>query len=141
MPTRAMERTTELDFDDDDEFDRPPQLHVTDADSFERGAACGGLAIHVSSQCFRSGQVTAVFSGVTVDFREAVLAAEGATLSVQAALSSIDVLVPAHWRVVCEVDAVLGGVRGQRPGTVAGATSAPCLRVTGTVVASGLSVR
>jgi predicted membrane protein len=135
-----MERTTELDFDDD-EFDGPPEIHLTDADSFERGAACGGLAIHVSSQRFRSGRVTAVFSGVTVDLREAVLAAEGATLSVQAALSSIDILVPADWRVVCEVDAVLGGVRGQRLGAAASVTTAPCLRVTGTVVASGLSVR
>jgi predicted membrane protein len=139
MHSRVMERTTGSEFDDD-EFDRPPEVLVTDADSFERGSACGGLAIHVSSQGFRSGRVTAVFSGVTVDLREAIIAAEGATLSVQAALSSIDVLVPADWRVVCEVDAVLGGVRGQRLAAAAGATG-PCLRVTGTVVASGLSVR
>jgi predicted membrane protein len=140
MHSRVMERTTDSEFDDD-EFDRPPEVHVTDADSFERGSACDGLAIHVSSQRFRSGRVTAVFSGVTVDLRDAVIAAEGATLSVQAALSSIDILVPADWRVVCEVDAVLGGVRGQRLAAAASATIGPCLRVTGTVVASGLSVR
>jgi predicted membrane protein len=131
---------TDSDFDDD-EFDGPPELHVTDAASFERGAACGGLAIRVSSQCFQSGRVTAVFAGVTVDLRDAAIAADGATLSVQAALSSVDILVPSDWHVVCEVDAVLGGVSGRRLGRAGSPTQGPCLRVTGTVVASGLSVR
>jgi predicted membrane protein len=140
MQARPIQRLTASDFDEDED-DGPPELHVTDVDSFERGAACGGLAIRACSQHFQSGRVTAVFASVTVDLRDAAIAADGATLSVQAALSSIEVLVPADWHVVCEVDAVLGGVSGRRLGRAASPTQGPCLRVTGTVVASGLSVR
>lgn len=141
MQTRSLERANLPDFDDDDEFDGPPELHVTDADHFERGAACSGLAIHVSSQKFRGGRVTAVFSGVTVDLRDAKIGPDGATLSVQAALSGIDILVPSDWQVICEVDAVMGGVSGRRLWRSSNETAGPRLRVTGTVVAGGLTVR
>ena len=140
MQARSMERAAHTDFDDD-EFDGPPELHVTDADTFERGAACSGLAIHVSSQRFQGGRVTAVFSSVTVDLRDAMIGPDGATLDVQAALSSIDILVPNDWHVVCDVHAVLGGVGGQRLRRPASETTGPRLRVTGTVVTSGLTVR
>lgn len=140
MQTRSLERADLSDFDDD-EFDGPPELHVTDADTFERGAACSGLAIHVFSQRFQSGRVTAVFSGVTVDLRDAKIGPDGATLSVQAALSGIDILVPGDWQVICEVDAVMGGVSGRRWWRESNETKGPRLRVTGTVVAGGLTVR
>jgi len=140
METRSMERTLVSDFDDD-EFDGPPEYQSTDADSFERAAAFGGLEIHATSRQFRSGRVTAVFSGVTVDLRDASLNPDGATISVQAALSGIDILVPSDWKVVCEVDAVCGGVGGFRLRQPGSETPGPLLRVTGTVVAGGLTVR
>ena len=102
-------------------------------DSFEHGAALGGLKIRVESQQFRSGRVTAVLSGVTVDLRDA-------TLSVQSALSGIDILVPRDWQVVCDIDPIFGGVDAERFSR-ASPSAKPALRVTGTVVAGALSVR
>lgn len=112
----------------------------TDEDSFERGAAMDDLNIRVRSRRFRGGSLTAVMSGVTVDLREAALSPDGATISVQSALSGIDILVPDDWNVVCDVGAIWGGVGGERfppPASERG----PSLRLTGMVVAGGLCVR
>ena len=81
-----------------------------------------------------------LLSGVTVDLRDALPSPEGATLSVQSALSGIDILVPRDWEVVCDVDAVCGGIDGNREPSSPGAER-PRLRVTGMVVAGGLCVR
>ena len=72
--------------------------------------------------------------------REAVLSPEGATISVQSAMSGIDILVPGDWHVVCEIDAVMSGVDG---GWTRAKTTGhgPRLTVKGVVVAGGLSVR
>jgi predicted membrane protein len=131
---------TAEDWFDEDEFEERSAPFVTDADSFERGAAFDGFRIEVKSQKFQSGRVTAVFSGVTVDLRDALPSPEGATLSVQSALSGITILVPRDWEVVCDVEAVCGGISGDRKSSATGAER-PRLRVTGTVVAGGLSVR
>lgn len=111
-----------------------------DEDSFERGTALDDMYIRVQSREFRGGRVTAVASGVTVDLREAELGPEGATISVQSALSGICVLVPHDWEVVNDVDTVFAGVDSQRfpPRR---RNRGPQLRLTGTVVAGGLCVR
>jgi hypothetical protein len=137
-------RTTATDWDDDDydcDYDDfEPECVATVEDGFERGAALHGLWIHVQSQAFRSGRVTAVLSGVTVDLREAALSPEGATIHVQSALSGIHILVPPDWDVACDVDAVWGGVGAHRRAPRS-AGPRPRLRIAGMVVAGGLSVR
>jgi hypothetical protein len=120
-------------------FDQSQAPAFTDEDSFERGAALAGLKLRVRSQRFKSGRVTAVLSGVTLDLREARLGPEGATINVQSALSGIDILVPRDWDVVCKVEAVCGGAYDDRPRV--SAPTAPRLQITGTVVAGGLCVR
>jgi hypothetical protein len=112
----------------------------SDEDSFAHGAALDDLDIRVRSRQVRGGTVTAAMSGVTVDLREAALGPDGATISVQSALSSIEILVPRDWQVVCDVEAIFGGVGGERfppPASERG----PRLRLTGMVVAGGLCVR
>ncbi|RYZ09850.1 MAG: hypothetical protein EOO73_02930 [Myxococcales bacterium] len=116
------------------------QLVSTEEDSFERGAALDDLDLRVRSRTFRGGSLTAVMCGVTVDLREASLSPDGATISVQSALSGIDILVPRDWEVVCDVGTVWAGVHGERLPPPSG-SRAPRLRVTGMVVAGGLCVR
>ncbi|HEX6764988.1 MAG TPA: LiaF domain-containing protein [Polyangiaceae bacterium] len=112
----------------------------TDEDRFDRTATLDGLRIRVSSQKFRHGRITAMLSGVTVDLRDAALAPEGATIEVQSTLSGIDIQVPRDWDVVCDAQAVCAGIDGDhrpsRPND-----KRPRLRITGSVVAGGLSVR
>jgi predicted membrane protein len=121
-------------------MDREPERISTEDDSFQRGAAFDDLEICVRSRQFRGASLTAVASGVVVDLRDAALCPEGATITVQSALSGIDILVPNDWSVDCEVGAVCGGVDGQRSRAIP-AQPGPRLRVTGMVVAGGLCVR
>ena len=125
---------------DHDYDDYEPECAATVEDGFERGAAFSGLWIRVRSQEFRSGRVTAVLSGVTVDLREAALSPEGATIYVQSALSGIAILVPADWEVVWDVDGICSGMGEQRR-SLRSAEPRPRLRIAGMVVAGGLSVR
>ncbi len=136
MHTRAT--TTPGWEDEDDELE--PECVATVEDGFERGAALHGLWIHVRSRELRSGRVTAVLSGVTVDLREATLSPEGATIHVQSALSGIDILVPPDWDITWDVDAIWGGV-GEDRRAPSSAAPRPRLRIAGMVVAGGLSVR
>ena len=127
------------DWDDEDDDDDRPHPVFTDDDTFDRGAALEGLKLRVCSQKFRGGRITAVLSGVTLDLRDAVLCPDGATIHVQSAASGIDILVPSDWDVVCDVNAVAGGVdAGRRPFRGSGG---PKLRVAGTIVVGGLCVR
>jgi hypothetical protein len=79
-------------------------------------------------------------SGVTLDLREAALSSDGATISVQSALSGIDILVPQDWDVVCDVGAIWGGVGGERFPPLS-SQPRPRLRLTGMVVGGGLCVK
>lgn len=144
MPMQQVEQTprfaTAEDWFEEDEFEELSEPFVTDDDCFEQGAAFDGFRIQVRSRQFRSGRVTAVLSGVTVDLREARPSPEGATLDIQSALSGVTILVPKDWEVSCDVEAVCGGISEDRFAAEP-QTSRPRLRVTGTVVAGGLSVR
>jgi predicted membrane protein len=135
MQTKA---TASTDWDEYDDFE--PDRVATVEDGFERGAAMQGLWVCVRAQEFRSGRVTAVLAGVTVDLREATLSPEGATIHVQSALSGIHILVPPEWEIACDVDAIAGGVSDRRR-LPKSAVPRPRLRIAGMVVAGGLSVR
>jgi len=121
-------------------FDAKVEPVFTDADSFERWVAFDGLKLRVVSQQFRGGRLTAGFSGVTIDLRDAVLSPEGATISLDSTLSGIDILVPEDWDVVDDVEAVCSGIDEERFSREP-LRSGPRLRVHGTVVAGGLFVR
>lgn len=117
-----------------------PVLVSEDEDSFERGVALDDLDIRVQSREFRSGTLTAVMGDVTVDLREAALSPEGATISVQSALSGICIVVPHDWDVDLEIEAVFSGLQGERLPPAA-REQRPRLRLRGTIVAGGLCVR
>jgi hypothetical protein len=140
MQTRAMAGDG---WDDDGDYDLETETERVFAvveDGFEHGAALDGHWVRVRSKELRSGRLTAVLAGVTVDLRGAVLSPEGATIHLQSALSGIEILVPADWEVDCQVDAVWSGVSQHRWGSSSG-EARPRLRIVGMVVAGGLSVR
>lgn len=137
MQTKTM-TTTDWYEDGGDEFELKRVTVVEDG--FDRLAALDGWWLCVRSAELRSGCLTAMGAGVTVDFRDAKLAPEGATLQLQAGLSGVRLLVPPDWEVVCDVDAVFAGVSDRRRAPRSSG-SRPRLRIEGMVVAGGLSVR
>lgn len=85
--------------------------------------------------------VLAVFGGVELDFRDAILPGKEIILKATAVLGGVEVIVPPEMRVVDNGIAILGGrqITGN-PGE-ASSPDAPVLRVEGTCVLGGIEVK
>ncbi|TDC69784.1 DUF1707 domain-containing protein [Actinomadura sp. GC306] len=86
----------------------------------------------------RSTNVTCVFAGVDVDFRQAVLSQAEVTVNVVCIFGGVDLVVPPGVRVVGSNVAVFGGNDWPEDDTVA--PDAPVIRVTGVTLFGGVSV-
>jgi hypothetical protein len=102
-------------------------------------AFMAGAERKVVAQDFRSGDVTAVMGGATVDLRPAKLAENRAVVDVFAMWGGIELIVPVGWRVVGEVTAILGAfVDSTAPPTD---PAAPTLVVRGLATMGGVEVK
>jgi predicted membrane protein len=89
------------------------------------------------SKDYKGGRATAVFGGVSIDLRDAVIKGE-ATLEVFALFGGIELKVPREWQVKHSVFPILGGVESKAQGD---GEKAPTLYITGTVALGGVEVR
>lgn len=62
---------------------------------------------------FRGGRVSALFGGVAMDLRGAVLAPEGARLQADATFGTVELRVPREWRVSIRGTPVLGSLENK----------------------------
>jgi len=108
------------------------------ADEIVAVAIFAPLAFRSTSQAFRGGVLECWYGGGVLDLRDAVLAPEGATLTVRAIFGGGQVLVPADWKIVTRVRG-MGGISDVRPSTTHEAM-APELVIEGIVVAGGFAV-
>lgn len=108
------------------------------ADEIVASAIFGPLAYHSTARHLRSGTLECWYGGGALDLRDAVLAPEGATLSVRAVFGGGQILVPADWRVVSRVRGMgaLSDVRSAK----GIAENAPTLTIEGLVFAGGFAV-
>ena len=116
------------------------QLVASDENRLVRSIIMAGGQIRVESQAFTGGEVSAVAAGAEIDFRYARLAEAGATLHLDVVMGGVELRVPDTWHVLCEVSPVLGGVDDTTRPTQ-GDLSAPQLRIVGSVVLGGISIR
>ncbi len=84
-------------------------------------------------------KATAVFGGVELDLRNAVLAPGVTEIRCLAVFGGVELQVPAGVRVECEGTAVFGGFE-REGGHGPYADDAPTVRITGTAVFGGVSV-
>jgi len=124
-------------FDGSREVERPV---VVDENRLVRSIIMAGGQIRVESQAFTGGEVSAVLAGAEIDFRYARLAEAGATLHLDVVMGGVEIRVPDTWHVVCDISPVLGGVDDTTRPTQ-GDSSAPQLRIVGSVVLGGVNVR
>jgi predicted membrane protein len=89
------------------------------------------------SKNYQGGRATAVFGGVSIDLRDAVIKNE-ATLEVFALCGGIELKIPREWKVKHSVFPILGGVESKAH---ADDDKAPTLYITGTVALGGVEVR
>jgi predicted membrane protein len=84
-----------------------PEIKENDLDAF---VIFAGIKRRVESKEFRGGKATAMFGGIELDFYEAKLVGNQATIDLTAMFGGIDVRVPRTWKVIVDSHAILGGV-------------------------------
>lgn len=108
------------------------------ADELLASAVFGPLAYHSTAQQLRGGILECWYGGGVLDLRDAILAPEGAILTVRAVFGGGQILVPADWRVISNVRG-MGAVSDARAAKGV-AETAPTLTIEGIVIAGGFAV-
>ena len=112
---------------------------LEDADDIAASAIFGPLDYHSTATDLRGGRLELWYGGGVLDLRDATLSPEGATLTVKVVFGGGQVLVPAGWRVISNVQG-LGGVQDTREAK-GYAEDAPTLRIDGMVFAGGFAIQ
>lgn len=73
-------------------------------------AVFGGFERRVTTQDFQGGQVTAVFGGIELDFRDANMQGNEATLEINTIFGGSEIRVPDTWMVSYQGAPIFGGV-------------------------------
>ena len=124
----------------DDWFEEVPPPSFTDESFVEHDAVFGDAHLCVTAPEFRGAMLRAMVAGITLDLRGTRLVPEGATIELDAALSGVEILVPAEWNVITDVASVCAQVEAD-PARRAEPHPGPELHVVGTVAAGALYVR
>jgi len=107
--------------------------------SMNKQISFSGANIRIESQAWKGGTLGVTGGGVELDLRNARLDPEGAVLDVRVLMAGVDIRVPDTWPVVMEATPFLGGADDMTRSTQG--SSAPRLRVVGTVTLGGVSIR
>jgi predicted membrane protein len=84
-----------------------PEIKEDDLDAF---VLFSGINRRLESKEFRGGKATAMFGGIDLDFYDAKLSGNQATIDLTAMFGGINVRVPRNWKIVVDSHAILGGV-------------------------------
>ncbi len=87
--------------------EKAPEIKEKDLDAF---IIFSGIKRRFSTPEFRGGKATALFGGIDLDFTQAGLADNKATIELTAIFGGIDVFVPNDWEVVVDSSSIFGGV-------------------------------
>jgi predicted membrane protein len=118
---------------------------VDAADFLEAVAIFGGTERRIKSQTFKGGRATSIFGGVELDFRDANIDGDEATLDINCIFGGVEIRVPVTWNVHSQSIPVLGGY-SDKTGPSSSAPQDPSgpkrktLIVTGTVIFGGVEI-
>lgn len=79
-------------------------------DDLRTTAFFSGLKRRVQSKAFRGGKATAVFGSAELDFTQAELAGQEATVDLSTVFGSFEIRVPKEWKVVVASSTIFGSV-------------------------------
>lgn len=105
--------------------------------TFSGTAILSGVDRQITSSAFRRAEASAYLGGVNLDFRNATMESNEATLEVSAVMGGIEIRVPRSWTVVNRVTPVLGGVSDRTHST----DENKRLVIKGTVFLGGLDIK
>jgi len=78
-------------------------------------AVFGGRTERSTSKAFHGADLTAVFGGVELDLRDAVVEHPPATINAGALFGGVDLIVPREWNVRVDVLPLFGAAEDERP--------------------------
>ncbi len=73
-----------------------------------------GSKHRVTNQVFRGGKISNIFGGTEIDLTQATLAEGKTELTIECIFGGVNLIVPADWKVVININAVLGGFSDKR---------------------------
>ena len=95
----------------------------------------------ITSKDFRGGRVASVFGGTTLNLMNADSTVQHIVLDVTAALGGVEIVIPSHWDLVNEVDAIFGGVDDGRMMRTQPSESSRTLVVRGFCLMGGVEIK
>lgn len=104
-------------------------------------AVFGGPNLICTSRRFAGAWLTAVFGGITLDLRDALPAAEGASVNATVAFGGIDILVPKGWRISVRSTPIFGGLDDKTDHSEPPAPDAPVLYVDALTMFGGVAIK
>ena len=110
---------------------------LTSDSSFSGTAILGGIERASSSPAFRSAEAAAFMGAVKLDFRDAIMEGNEATIDIKAVMGGVDIRVPQSWTVVNRVTPIMGGVKDHTHST----DSNKRVVIEGTVLMGGLEIK
>jgi hypothetical protein len=111
------------------------------SDSVKATAVFSAADRRIASHHFKGAEATAVFGGVRLDLRDAVVESKPAVIDVTAVFGGVEVFAPTDWRVDFETNAVFGGATDERPAGHPSPDGPPDLVITGNAVFGGVAVK
>ena len=110
---------------------------LTRESTFNSTAILGGIERQNSSPAFRGAEASAFMGAVKLDFSDAVMEGNEATIDVSAIMGGVDIRIPREWTVVNRVTPIMGGVDDHTHST----GSNKRLIIEGTVLMGGLEIK
>jgi hypothetical protein len=89
----------------------------------------------------RNFRVAALLGSVELDLTRAGIGSGVSHIEIRSILGSVEIVVPQHVRVECEVDPIAGSVEVQRKAQGTAALDAPLVRITGNAILGSVEVR
>ena len=108
-------------------------MTTTSEDVLDRSAVFGNVDVQGAGLVVSRANFTCIFGSAKVDLRAAELASAEVTTECFVLFGSLELRVPAAWRVIMDVQPFFGSLE-ERGASPASAPDAPTLRVRGTVV-------
>jgi predicted membrane protein len=117
--------------------EKAPEIKEKDLDAF---IIFSGIKRRFSTPDFRGGKATALFGGIDLDFSEASLADNKATVDLTAIFGGIEVFVPNDWEVVVDSSSIFGAVEDKHKAPREAEKKAT-LFIRATVIFGGIEVK
>ena len=116
---------------------KAPEIKEKDLDAF---TIFSGIKRRFDSQEFRGGRATVLFGGIDLEFTQAALADNKATVELTAIFGGIEIWVPDDWEVVVDSSSIFGGVEDKRK-SVSKVETKATLFIRATAIFGGIEIK